>query len=102
MVAASTSSRGAPMSLRGLLPPGLFDVREGEGRMALRGFALLLLLIITGHTVLEAARDALLLSGPGPRALGAVYVAIAVCAWPAAAVAAKATESFGARRSLGG
>jgi HEAT repeat protein len=80
----------------------LFDVRRGEGRVALLGFAALLLLIITGHTVLEAARDALLLAGPGPRALGIVYMAIAVCAWPAAALAARAGERFGARRSLGG
>jgi len=70
--------------------------------MVLFGFAALLLLIITGHTVLEAARDALLLTGPGPRALGVVYMAIAVCAWPAAALAARASERFGARRSLGG
>jgi ATP:ADP antiporter, AAA family len=83
-------------------PSPLFDVREGEGRVVLRGLALVLLVIITGHTVLEAARDALLLAGPGPRALGAVYMAIAVCAWPSAALAAKASERFGARRSLGG
>jgi MFS family permease len=80
----------------------LFDVRDGEGRVALLGFAALLLLVITGHTVLEAARDALLLVGPGPRALGAVYIAIAVLTWPAAALAARASERFGSRRSLGG
>jgi hypothetical protein len=80
----------------------LFDVRGGEGRVALTGFAALLLLIITGHTVLEAARDALLLTGPGPRALGLVYMIIAAFAWPAAALAARASERFGARRSLGG
>jgi AAA family ATP:ADP antiporter len=82
--------------------PRLFDVRGSEGRVALRGFAVLLLLIITGHTVLEAARDALLLAGPGPRALGLVYMIIALCAWPAAALAARAGERFGARRALGG
>src|SRR5579863_4752279 len=80
----------------------LFDVRQGEGRVALLGFAALLLLIIAGHTVLEAARDALLLAGPGPRALGLVYMIIAVCAWPAATLAARASDRFGARRSLGG
>ncbi len=78
----------------------LFDVRHGEGRVALRGLAVLLLLVITGHTILEAARDALLLTGPGPRALGLVYMLIAVCAWPAAALAARATERLGPRRSL--
>lgn len=82
--------------------PRLFDVRGGEGRAALLGFALVLLLIITGHTILEAARDALLLAGPGPRALGLVYVAIAVCAWPAAALASRASERFGPKRSLAG
>ena len=82
--------------------PRLLDVRDGEGRVALLGFASVLLLIITGHTVLEAARDALLLAGPGPRALGIVYIAIAVCAWPAASLAALAAERFGARLSLGG
>jgi ATP:ADP antiporter, AAA family len=82
--------------------PRLLDVRDGEGRVALLGFASVLLLIITGHTVLEAARDALLLTGPGPRALGIVYIAIAVCAWPAASLAALAAERFGARLSLGG
>lgn len=82
--------------------PRLFDVRGGERRVVLLGFAALLLLIVAGHTVLEAARDALLLAGPGPRALGIVYMAIAVCAWPAAALTARASERFGARRSLGG
>jgi AAA family ATP:ADP antiporter len=82
--------------------PRLFDVREGEGRVALFGFAALLLLIITGHTVLEAARDALLLGGPGPRALGVVYMAIAIAAWPAAGMASRAAERYGARRSLAG
>ncbi len=79
----------------------IFDVRRGEGRVALRGFAALLLLVITGHTVLEAARDALLLAGPGPRALGLVYIIIAVCAWPAASLVARLSERFGARRALG-
>ena len=44
--------------------PRLFDVREGEARVALLGLAALLLLILTCHTLLEAARDALLLAGP--------------------------------------
>ncbi|MGD0676398.1 MAG: MFS transporter [Polyangiaceae bacterium] len=82
--------------------PRFFDLRHGEARGALLGFAAQLLLIITGHTVLEAARDALILAGPGPRALGVVYMAIAICAWPAAAVAARAGERFGARRALRG
>jgi len=80
--------------------PPIFDVRAGEGRGPLFGFAVLLLFIITAHTVLETARDALLLTGPGPRALGFVYIAIAVCTLPVAAVAARAGARFGARRAL--
>ena len=80
----------------------LFDIRAGEGRTALLGFALLLMLIICGHTVMETARDALLLTGPGPRALGIVYMAIAATTLPASAVAARAGERFGQRRTLAG
>jgi hypothetical protein len=80
----------------------LFDVRKGEGRTALLRFAALLLVVITGHTILEAARDALLLAGPGPRALGVVYMTIAVIAWPAAALASRANERLGARGALAG
>jgi hypothetical protein len=80
----------------------LFDIRRGEGRTAVLRFAALLLVVITGHTILEAARDALLLAGPGPRALGIVYMTIAVMAWPAAALASRANERFGARGALAG
>ena len=78
----------------------LFDVRAGEGRGSL-GFAALLLLVIAAHTVLETARDALLLTGPGPRALGVVYMAIAAGTVPGAALAARTGERFGQRRALG-
>lgn len=78
----------------------LFDVRSGEARVAIFGFAGLLLLIITGHTALETARDALLLTGPGPRALGLVYIAIAACTFPASALSAAAGRHLGARRAL--
>ena len=78
----------------------LFDVRAGEGRGSL-GFAALLLLIIAAHTVLETARDALLLTGPGPRALGVVYMAIAAGTVPGTALAARIGERFGQRRALG-
>ena len=77
-----------------------FDVRAGEGRVAIRGFAAILLLIITAHTILETVRDALLLTGPGPRALGIVYMAIAICALPAAALGARVGERFGAHCAL--
>jgi AAA family ATP:ADP antiporter len=78
----------------------LFDVRRGEGRIALGGFAVILLLIITAHTILETARDALLLTGPGPRVLGFIYVVIALCALPAGAVTARLAEKIGVARSL--
>lgn len=78
----------------------LFDVRAGEGRGSL-GFAALLLLVIAAHTVLETARDALLLTGPGPRALGLVYMAIAAGTVPGTALAARTGERFGQRRALG-
>ena len=78
----------------------LFDVRAGEARGSVAGFAVLLLLVIGAHTILETARDALLLTGPGPRALGFVYMVIAVCTVPAAALAARLGERFGQRRAL--
>ncbi|MGA7123158.1 MAG: MFS transporter [Polyangiaceae bacterium] len=89
-----------PRKLFRLHLPPIFDVRAGEGRVALLGFAALLLVIITAHTILETARDALLLTGPGPRALGLVYVAIALFTLPTAAVAGRAGSRFGPRRAL--
>jgi AAA family ATP:ADP antiporter len=80
----------------------IFDVRTGEARIALGGFAVALLLIIAAHTVMETARDTLLLTGPGPRALGLVYIGIAASALPASAVAARVGERFGQRRALAG
>jgi ATP:ADP antiporter, AAA family len=84
----------------GSLVTRLFDVRAGEGRGSF-GFAALLLLVIAAHTVLETARDALLLTGPGPRALGLVYMCIAAGTVPGTALAARTGERFGQRRALG-
>jgi AAA family ATP:ADP antiporter len=78
----------------------VFDVREGEERSDLSGFALLLLLVITAHTILETARDALLLTGPGPRSLGIVYMVIAVCALPVGALAGRLGARIGVARAL--
>jgi AAA family ATP:ADP antiporter len=78
----------------------VFDIRRGEGRIALGGFAVILLLVITAHTILETARDALLLTGPGPRALGVIYMTIALCALPAGALAGRLGERIGVARSL--
>jgi HEAT repeat protein/MFS family permease len=78
----------------------LFDVREGEARGPILGLTCLLTVIVAAHTVLETARDALLLTGPGPKALGAVYVGIAAGAVPAAALAGRVGERLGQRRAL--
>jgi ATP:ADP antiporter, AAA family len=78
----------------------LFDIRPGEARDKVIGFAVLQLLIIGAHTILETARDSLLLAGPGPRALGFVYMAIAAGTVPGAAIVTRAGERFGQRRAL--
>lgn len=78
----------------------LFDIREGEARESVTGFVVLLLLVIAGHTVLETARDALLLTGPGPRALGIVYMVIAVATVPCAALAVRVGDRLGQKRAL--
>ncbi|MDP9002043.1 MAG: hypothetical protein M3O46_18270, partial [Myxococcota bacterium] len=78
---------------------GFLDVRPDERRIAALAFATLLL-ILGGHTVLETARDALLLTRLPPRAIGIVYLAVALCALPASTLAARASERFGPRASL--
>ena len=81
--------------------PRLVDVRRGEWRAIVMAFATLLLLI-TGHTALETARDALVLTRLPARGLGIIYVAVAVCVLPAVGLASRASVRFGARRALGG
>jgi AAA family ATP:ADP antiporter len=77
------------------------DVRREEIPAALQAFVILLLILL-GHTVLETARDALLITRLPPRSLGIVYVAVAVCVLPAAALASKVSARLGPRRALGG
>lgn len=79
----------------------LVDVRRGEVRTLVPAFATLLLLI-AGHTALETARDALLLTRVPARSLGVVYLAVALCVLPAAGIAARVTARLGVRRALGG
>jgi AAA family ATP:ADP antiporter len=79
----------------------LVDVRRGEWR-ALAPVFLALLLIITAHTSLETARDALILTRLPSRWLGIVYLAVAVFALPAVSLASRAAVRVGARRALGG
>ena len=79
----------------------LVDVRRGEWLSLGKVFAALLLLI-TAHTTLETARDALILTKLPARALGIVYVAVAACAVPAVWLASRTAVRFGARRALSG
>lgn len=79
----------------------LFDVRAGERRLVLLAFAVLLL-TISAHTMLETARDALLLAKMPRRALGVVYVVIAILTLPTGAVAASLGERLGPKRALCG
>ena len=79
----------------------LVDVRRGEWRALVKAFATLLLLI-TGHTALETARDALVLTRLPARGLGIIYVAVALCVLPAVGLASRASVRFGAQRALGG
>ena len=77
------------------------DVRPGEWQVALLAFGVLAL-ILAGHTVLETARDALLLTKVPARGIGLVYVALAGCTLPVAAAAGRASERFGPRQTLVG
>ena len=79
----------------------LIDIRRDEVPAAVQAFALLLL-IISAHTVLETARDALLITRLPSRSLGIVYVAVAVCVLPASALASRLSARLGARWALGG
>ena len=78
-----------------------WDIRPGEGRLVVLAF-LALLLVVSGHTVLETARDALLLTRLPPRQLGVVYIAVAAVALPVAAFAARAVRRLGPRVALTG
>ena len=65
----------------------LIDLRAGEARFAILSF-LVLALASAGHTALETARDAVLVTRLPPRQFGIVYIAVAVCALPAATLLA--------------
>jgi AAA family ATP:ADP antiporter len=80
---------------------GWIDVRGEELRATAGAFGLLLL-ILTAHTILETARDALLIVRIPPRSLGMVYVAVAACVLPAAALASRVSTRLGVRRALAG
>jgi AAA family ATP:ADP antiporter len=61
-----------------------------------------LLLLITAHTALETARDALVLTRLPARGLGIVYVAVALCVLPTVALASRVAVRLGPQRALGG
>ncbi len=77
------------------------DIRRDEIPAALQAFGVLFL-IISAHTVLETARDALLITRLPPRSMGIVYVAVAVCVLPAAALASRLSSRLGVRWALDG
>jgi AAA family ATP:ADP antiporter len=60
------------------------------------------MLLITAHTALETARDALVLTRLPARELGIVYVAVALCVIPAVWLASRAAVRFGPQWALGG
>ena len=77
----------------------LIDLRAGEARFAILSF-LVLALASAGHTVLETARDALLVTRLPPREFGIVYIAVAVCALPAATLLAHVARRWDVRHVL--
>jgi AAA family ATP:ADP antiporter len=79
----------------------VWDVRAGEWLAVILSF-LVLLLIISAHTILETTRDTLLLTKLPARQLGLVYIAVAICALPGAALAGHASKRFGPRWALMG
>jgi AAA family ATP:ADP antiporter len=78
----------------------LVDVRGDELPVALFAFASLFL-IISAHTIVETARDALLITRLPPSAMGVVYVTVAACVLPAAALMARVAARVGTRWALG-
>jgi ATP:ADP antiporter, AAA family len=76
-----------------------FDVRSGEHMLVLVSFVTLLL-IVSGHTMLETARDALLLSKLPRDSLALVYIAIAAVTLPTGAIASRVSIAFGAKKAL--
>ncbi len=95
-----TASLNPPLSTFARLTRAV-DVRREELPAAAQAFVVLLL-ILTAHTVLETARDAIILIHLPPRELGITYVAVALVVLPASALASKVAARFGARRALVG
>lgn len=79
----------------------VLDIRSGEGSAVVLSFVVLLL-VISAHTMLETARDTLLLARMPRRSLGIVYILIAICTLPTGALASRMTARWGPKRSLSG
>lgn len=77
----------------------LVDVRRGEGRLLAVAFVTLFSLLFA-YTLLETARDALLLTRLPLRDMGVAYVASAICVLPASRWAARSSQRFGLRLAL--
>jgi AAA family ATP:ADP antiporter len=77
----------------------LFDLREGESRVAFNAFATLFL-IIAAHTTLETARDAIFLTKLPPSQLNVVYVLLAGATLLANAASMGLAQRFGRRNAL--
>ena len=75
------------------------DIREDEKVLVWRAFGALLL-ISSGYTTLEAARDALFLTQLPARALAGVYLAVAALSFPVSAVTARLSRRLGPRVGL--
>jgi AAA family ATP:ADP antiporter len=77
------------------------DIRRGEVRAVAQAFATLFL-ILAAYTVLETARDVLLLTRLPLGDIGIAYIAAAICVLPASGVASRTSQWFGVRRALVG
>ncbi|MDF2692997.1 MAG: translocase [Labilithrix sp.] len=75
------------------------DIRTGEARLVAQTFGVLLL-IVTAHTMLDTARDALLLSKISSDSLSVAYIALAAATLPATAAAGLLCARVGPLRAL--
>jgi MFS family permease len=76
-----------------------FDVREGEGIRAFQAAAAIFTLL-SGHTMLETARDTLFLQRLAPSRLTLVYAVIAALTLAASPVSISLARRFGRRNAL--
>jgi len=75
------------------------DIRRSEVRAVAKAFATLFF-ILSAYTVLETARDVLLLTKLPLRNIGMAYIVAAICVLPASSIASRTSQWFGVRRAL--